>query len=432
MSANIRASDAEPTASTGDTSALCTGDSPKTACAHNSDGSVTAIPDNLAPIHESLVDLNAKVRQALMRLRRRRVRQNDGMVHFRVVPGTTRHDRTTRAIIGIPSRGCSHAACSWGGCSICGHVSSDLWRDDITEAGILADFRASLEAVKRASPSVLCIYTSGSLLDPKELPVGVRNAILAEVATCQSISLVALESLPQYMTSSALDELCCYLDHKQIRIGIGFDTSQEWQRNILYQRPIPNSAYTDALSQCVGRGIETMAYCVLGHPLLPPEVSRWDTAHSIRDALALGFDSVSIETVAVQPSTLQSALHRAGRYTIPTPWDVLSVLNAIPLEPIKFASRLFLGGQVFTPIPCHSMTWCPSCSAQIRSLVAPVPQEFWAEIPMASNASCCTGKTETAVSRGSPARVIDYALGQLASLDCEADCATTRTYRSTV
>jgi uncharacterized Fe-S cluster-containing MiaB family protein len=100
---------------------------------------------------------STELKSILSLLRKDPKKQDDGSEHYRIVKSQSNIDRF-RAIIGIPTKGCSYAQNSFGGCAICGHISSPLWNKKIKSSMVLSDFQKSFDAVKEASPESISLF----------------------------------------------------------------------------------------------------------------------------------------------------------------------------------------------------------------------------------------------------------------------------------
>lgn len=333
-------------------------------------------------------NLSKRIRSELARIRGTCVKCDDGPSHSAVL--TDRVSHICRAVIGIPTKGCSCATTAWGGCAVCGHLSSTLWQPSITTEAILSDVRLSLAAVAGRYPDTLCLYTSGSFLDADELDPDVRSSILRLVSSMPYVKTVAIESSPQFVTPEALDDVLSVIPNKSLTIGLGIDSTHDFVRHVLFQRHTTIHQYADAVSLCLQRSIPVTAYVVLGNPLLPRDAAVADTAQSVSDAFQMGATVVSIEPVALQPSTLQFALWQAGVFQIPSIWDVAAVVQRCEDAVKSPRHRLVLGGQVFTPLPIESLHSCSSCLARATKWACFDDALFWNSIPTTSHGRCCT------------------------------------------
>jgi archaeosine synthase beta-subunit len=305
------------------------------------------------------VEASRSVRTFLRHIRENQPKSDDGDVRWALVAGFG-GEETKRGIIGIPTRGCSYARTEWGGCSVCGHVASSLWNSDITIAASLEDVESSLRAIDQFHTPHVCLYTSGSFLDPEELPSSARQNIIELIRQRPWIKEISVESIPRFVTEDAITRLRNAAPDLLINVGIGLDSSDEFIRRTCFQRHMPTREYRRAVSVCLKLEVSTTAYVVYGNPLLSICESIHDTSDSIIDALEWGFTKVSIEPVALQVGTLQQALWKEGRYDPPTFWGIVSVLRSVRAR-MNVEKSIVIGGQVFTPIPQHTIRVCPSC-----------------------------------------------------------------------
>ncbi len=330
-----------------------------------------------------------KLRATLQRLRLNQTKVSDVPVHWALLDDRVQSGLAgARAVIGIPTWGCSYARTNWAGCSVCGHCASTLWSPAFDQREMIDDFLKSMSALDGARPQHVCLYTSGSFFDDKELPVETRHHILAAVQSRKWISSISLESLPQFVSESTLSEIRGILPRTRISLGLGIDSTNEFIRAICFQRHIRLSAYEAALNLCARHNIESVAYIVHKPPFLTDEESVGDTANSLRNAFGMGFARVSIEPTAIQAGTLQSELQRHGLYTPPTVWTLASSLIEFGDALSEFSDRIVFGGQVFTPLPFSSLHGCPKCISAAGALLPNLPKAVFATIPLIQDTAC--------------------------------------------
>ncbi len=332
-----------------------------------------------------------RVRELLAEIRTRQIKRIDGPVHWAVMRDGYAKGHGLRAVIGIPTRGCSYARSVWGGCSVCGHVASTLWDDQITSAAMLEDFTKSLSEVAMFRPPILCLYTSGSFLDDTEIDRDTRARVLQRVATFGWVKEIFLESLPQFVTEEALRLLRSVLPCVKFTIGMGLDSSHDYVRRVCFQRHISDAAYLQAVHHCRNHNVDTTAYLVHKHPFLTLAEAVSDTAQSILDAVGMGFTSISIEPVALQSGTLQNHLAKRNLFEVPSVWSVASAVSLASqrLNDKFLLSRVYLGGQVFTPLPDSSLRACQDCVSNILHEMPQLPRSFFDGLPMTIHSVHC-------------------------------------------
>ncbi len=308
--------------------------------------------------------------QALLAAHRRQAPKiDDGEQHWAVVSDHV-GPSGLRGIVGIPTFGCAYARTGWGGCSVCGHASSMLWNGTLSNDEIVRDVQRSLSSLDAVRPAHICLYTSGSFLDDSELPPPVRQTIIASVQCRSWVNSISIESLPQFVTQRSLDQLRSYSGDLKIHLGMGVDSTDEFVRAVCFQRHIASRLYIKALQACNSMDVDATAYVVYKPPFLTEEEAVFDTAQSTAVALNWGFSRVSIEPVALQSGTLQQHLFDKGLYVPPTFWGVVSAVVQSCALGDDIATRLLLGGQVFTPLPTSVLRACEFCQSTARPLLA--------------------------------------------------------------
>jgi radical SAM enzyme (TIGR01210 family) len=338
--------------------------------------------------------ISERIQAILKQYRSKSLLVDDGPTHYAMASSNTRESSGERGIIGIPTRGCSYARSDWKGCSVCGHNTSALWIADITPNAIWHDFIKSLNAVRLFQPSTVCLYSSGSFFDYSELPEGTRLQILTEVSRCSWIQSVIVESLPTFLTPEALATATGILRGKQLIIGMGLDSANYATRCICFQRHISNERYLAAIELCKSFSVKSVAYIVHGAPFLSISNSVYDTACSVRDCLEVfGFDSVSIEPIALQPGTIQQLLTDLNQQHWPDIWSLTSTLlryahtSRMPLG--AWTKRTVIGGQVFTPLPKRTVLACARCLELLSDKLPSEIIDVLSTLPLGAPGPCC-------------------------------------------
>ena len=320
-----------------------------------------------SPERVRLRALASRIQAVLEKHRKNTLKIDDGPHRYAYVTGDATRSIVARGIIGIPTRGCSYARSSWMGCAVCGHNASSLWKAGISDSEVLDEFEKSITALGAKQPSELCLYTSGSFLDSTELPEAVRSQIISRVAKLGWVKSIVVESMPQFVQYDALKGINGALQGKQLTISMGLDSSNDLVRSVCFQRHITGERYRTAVAICRDLSIRSVAYLVHGVPFLAIQESIYDTATSIRDALeSFGFDSVSVEPVAMQAGTIQELAKLINPNCLsPNFWSLTASLDAFAalssMAPSEWAEKIVIGGQFFTPLPVDTVKACIRC-----------------------------------------------------------------------
>ena len=153
-----------------------------------------------------------------------------------------------RVIIYLRSSGCSWVIGSekdnngnnilQAGCINCTHsLLGTTFGRSIPAENYIAQFDNEYEKHKSKSFPILCLYNEGSFFNENELPINARNALLEKIGKFSHIKTVILESLPQWVTDNALEELTVYLENKNVEIGIGLDAITPEVRDLCVNKP---------------------------------------------------------------------------------------------------------------------------------------------------------------------------------------------------
>jgi archaeosine synthase beta-subunit len=210
--------------------------------------------------------------------------------------------------------------CRWNRCTMCGYASVGA---PATAKDLIAQFE---RAIQRSSPEVreVKIYTSGSFLDPQELPVSARDAILCRLEEL-GIKRLVIESRPEYITPENV-EVC--LSHLETEFAIGLETSNDLVRDNLIHKGFSFQDFVTASKIVHERGGRIKAYLLLK----PPQLSEGE---ALRDAIASAraarshADILSLNLCNIQRNTYVERLWERGEYWPPWLWSALEVLKSV-------------------------------------------------------------------------------------------------------
>jgi len=109
--------------------------------------------------------------------------------------------------------------CRWNRCTMCGYASEGA---PAAVDDLVAQFK---RAMQRSSSEVqmVKIYTSGSFLDPLEMPKKARDEILQRLEA-SDIKRLVIESRPEYIDAERV-EVC--LSRLDTEFAIGLETSND-------------------------------------------------------------------------------------------------------------------------------------------------------------------------------------------------------------
>jgi len=207
--------------------------------------------------------------------------------------------------------------CRWNRCVMCGYAQEGV---DASAEDIIAQFRSILERVRDAE--LVKIYTSGSFLDPVEVPEAARLDILRSLRDTNVRRLV-IESRPEHIDRPALEQILSFMD---VEIGIGLESSSDLVRRHLINKGFTFSDFARASDLIHSLGGRVKTYLLLK----PPGLSEMD---AIADALRSAIDAephsdiISVNLCNVQRNTPLERMWQRGSYRPPWLWSAVEVLR---------------------------------------------------------------------------------------------------------
>ncbi len=272
--------------------------------------------------------------------------------------GFLNNQKINRLIVYMRSSGCQ-----WmlddkkGGCFMCGHLAGTTQGEPINEKDYINQFDEIISQFDFDDTPMLCVYNAGSFFNNKEVPQNARSEIYKRINNIKEIKHVIFESRPEYITEDELLHINNTID-KNVEIGIGFESSSEYIRQICLNKGFYLDDYLRALEICKENDVSCLAYVLLKPPFLTESNAIQDTAKSIKWAFEKGVDVVSIEPVSVQKGTLVHLLYNMGIFRPPWIWSVLKVVE----ESHKDGHVIRIGGFEFFPPPSVCTHNCTSCN----------------------------------------------------------------------
>ena len=269
------------------------------------------------------------------------------------------HGRTVeRLIVILRSSGCAWALEPGGGCTVCGHLAGTTQGEAVAPELFKRQFLGELRRHGMGRFPMLCVYNSGSLLNPTELPVEARHEIFEAVGSMREVQCLVIESRPEFVTTEVLEEIEYFLGKKRVEIGVGLESSSDVVRDLCLNKGFSAADFRAVASRCGDSKVKLLAYVLIKPPFLLEREAFQDAVESARFAFEAGAEIVSFEPVSVQDFTLVHFLHEAGVYRPPWLWTVFEVArHTAALGEIR------LGGFEFMPIPRLFAHNCAQCDA---------------------------------------------------------------------
>ncbi len=217
--------------------------------------------------------------------------------------------------------------CRWaraGGCTMCGYVSESENAEGVSHDALMSQIEGAIEyeSEQAESPAdVVKLYSSGSILDDREVGTASREAIAERFADRERI---VIETLPDFVTESRLDP---FLEAGLATdVAIGVETASDRVRRDCVNKYFDFDAVEEAAAIAHDAGAGVKAYLLLKPPFLTESEAIDDAVQSV-ERLAPLAHTISVNPTTVMEDTLVEQLYDADGYRPPWLWSVTAVLE---------------------------------------------------------------------------------------------------------
>ena len=217
--------------------------------------------------------------------------------------------------------------CRWaraGGCTMCGYVSESENAEGVSHEALLSQIKGALdyEAEEADSPAdVVKLYSSGSILDDREIGPETRAAVAETFADRERI---VIETLPDFVTADRLEPFLAA--GLETDVAVGVETASDRVRHDCVNKYFDFEAVRAAAERAHGAGAGVKGYLLLKPPFLTEREAVEDAVQSI-ERLAPLAHTISLNPTTVMEDTLVEELYHDGGYRPPWLWSVAEVLE---------------------------------------------------------------------------------------------------------
>ena len=258
--------------------------------------------------------------------------------------------------------------CHWwwsSGCTFCGYFNDT--RDDVTSEDLHAQWSYALEKFDRfEGQDMVKVYTSGSLLGDREIPVDFQQTVLADCARLGKELVV--ESRCEQLTAEKLAWATSINPH--FTVAIGLEAYDDEVLRFHVNKGFTTSSWERAVDQLEAHNLRVKTYLMFK----PPFMSEADALdHSVLwiDAVANRSDEISVNPMNIQRGTVIDRLHRHNEYRPPWLWSLVAMIERghalIHADPSNPRTRLIVhptaGGKI------RGSHNCGSCDSEVVAAI---------------------------------------------------------------
>jgi len=226
--------------------------------------------------------------------------------------------KITKAFVFIlKTRGCFWAHHS--GCTMCGYFNDSI--PDITEKEIVQQFELALQ--KYQGEKIVKIFTSGSFLDEREVPLKIQIKMLRKFF--EKADKVIIESRPEFIEN--LSKIEPIPKNKVLEVAMGLESANDRVLKHSVNKGFTFSQWRGAAKGVIDRNMKLKTYILVKPPFLTE-------LEAIKDALLTAgkasdiSDTLSFNPVAIHANTLVEYLWSRKLYRPPWLWSVAEILES--------------------------------------------------------------------------------------------------------
>jgi radical SAM enzyme (TIGR01210 family) len=203
---------------------------------------------------------------------------------------------------------------------MCGY-SGDTPQRPPTEEELMA--QVEHVASRRQDAQWVKLYTSGSMIDPEEVPGRVVEAI---VEAFGDADMLTVESRAEHVTRHRVEALG---DTARREIAIGLESACDPVLTGAVHKGMTLREFQRAAALVKDAGARLRAYILLKPPFLTEAEAVEDAVQAALAAAEAGASVVSLNPVNIHGDTMVDFLHFRGEYEPPWLWSVVQVLERV-------------------------------------------------------------------------------------------------------
>jgi radical SAM enzyme (TIGR01210 family) len=214
--------------------------------------------------------------------------------------------------------------CHWwwsSGCTFCGYFNDT--RDDVTSEDLHSQWaRAKTKFDNFEAQAMVKVYTSGSLLEDREIPVDFQETVLRDCAELGKELIV--ESRCEQLTEAKLAWATSI--NPSFTVAIGLEAYDDEVLRFHVNKGFSTSSWDRAVHNLKSFNLRVKTYLMFK----PPFMSEADALdHCVRwiASVAERSDEISVNPMNIQSGTVIDRLHRHQEYRPPWLWSLVEMIQ---------------------------------------------------------------------------------------------------------
>ena len=214
--------------------------------------------------------------------------------------------------------------CHWWwspGCTFCGYFNDP--RDDVTNEDLHAQWSAAKEKFDGFKDQAMVkVYTSGSLLEDREIPVEFQETVLKDCAELGKELIV--ESRCEQMTEEKLAWATSI--NPKFTVAIGLEAYDDEVLRFHVNKGFTTKSWDRAVANLKKFNLRIKTYLMFKPPFMS-EADALDHCVSWIESVAVHSDEISVNPMNIQRGTVIDRLHRHNEYRPPWLWSLVDMIQ---------------------------------------------------------------------------------------------------------
>ena len=216
--------------------------------------------------------------------------------------------------------------CHWwwsSGCTFCGYFNDT--RDDVTSEDLHAQWAQAKEKFSDfAEHGMVKVYTSGSLLEDREIPIDFQKTVLRE---CHELGKeLVIESRTEQLSKEKLAWAVAI--NPKFSVAIGLEAYDDEVLRFHVNKGFSISSWDRAVENLVEFGLRVKTYLMFKPPFMSEGDSLYHATKWIED-VASRSDEISVNPMNIQRGTMIDRLYRADDYRPPWLWSLVELIERV-------------------------------------------------------------------------------------------------------
>ena len=214
--------------------------------------------------------------------------------------------------------------CHWwwsSGCTFCGYFNDT--RDDVTNEDLHSQWATARQKLKDfEGADMVKVYTSGSLLEDREIPVEFQETVLKD---CHELGKeLIVESRCEQLTEEKLAWATSL--NPSFTVAIGLEAYDDEVLRFHVNKGFSTKAFDRAAKNLHAAGLRVKTYLMFKPPFMS-EVDALDGIVKWIAEVAEVSDEISVNPMNIQRGTIIDRLHRCRQYRPPWLWSLVEMIR---------------------------------------------------------------------------------------------------------